>query len=170
MGWPGSVHDARVFAHSNLYKKITEEELLPSKPLRVNGVDVPLFLIGDSAYPLNTWLMKPFPHNGVLTTEQKTFNYRLCRARIVVENAYGRLKARWRRLMKRNDMHVRNIPNVVAVACILHNMCEVHGDAFNDAWLETSDNSSQPPTTACHSSTSNGPKRVRDALVHYFST
>ena len=33
-----------------------------------------------------------------------------------------------------------------------------------------SDNSSQPPTTACHSSTSNGPKRVRDALVHYFST
>ena len=122
IGWPGSVHDARVFAHSNLYKKITEEELLPSKPLRVNGVDVPLFLIGDSAYPLNTWLMKPFPHNGVLTTEQKTFNYRLCRARIVVENAYGRLKARWRRLMKRNDMHVRNIPNVVAVACILHNM------------------------------------------------
>ena len=137
IGWPGSVHDARVFAHSNLYKKITEEELLPSKPLRVNGVDVPLFLIGDSAYPLNTWLMKPFPHNGVLTTEQKTFNYRLCRARIVVENAYGCLKARWRRLMKRNDMHVRNIPNVVAAACILHNMCEVHGDAINDAWLET---------------------------------
>ena len=80
------------------------------------------FLIGDFAYPLNTWLMKPFPHNGVLTTEQKTFNYRFCRARIVVENAYGCLKARWRRLMKRNDMHVRNIPNVVAVACILHNM------------------------------------------------
>ena len=69
------MHDARVFAHSNLYKKITEEELLPSKPLRVNGVDAPLFLIGDSAYPLNTWLMKPslntwlmkpFPHNGVM--------------------------------------------------------------------------------------------------------
>ena len=52
-------------------KKITEEELLPSKPLQVNGVDISLFLIGDSAYPLNTWLMKPFPHNGVLTREQK---------------------------------------------------------------------------------------------------
>ena len=143
---------------------------MPSKPLRVNGVDVPLFLIWESAYQLNTWLMKPFPHNGVPTTEQKKCNYRLCRARIVVENAYGRWKARWRRLMKGNDMHVKNIPNVVAAACILCNMCEVHGDAFNDAWLETSDNSSQPPATAFRSSTSNRPKRVRDALVHYFST
>ena len=52
-------------------KKITEEELLPSKPLRVNGVDVPLFLIGDSAYPLNTWLIKPFPHTGVLYRTKK---------------------------------------------------------------------------------------------------
>ena len=41
IGWAGSVHDSRVFTHSNLYKKITEEELLPSKPLQVNGVDIP---------------------------------------------------------------------------------------------------------------------------------
>ena len=71
VGWPGSVHDAHVFAHSDLYAKITDKELLPDKPIVVNGVNVPLFLIGDSAYPLNTWLMKPFPHNGVLSREQK---------------------------------------------------------------------------------------------------
>ena len=65
--------------------------------------------------------------------------------------------------MKRNDMHVRNIPNIVAAACILHNMCEVHGDNFNDAWLEE-ETFSQPPSTACISSTSSRAKRVRDAL------
>ena len=34
---------------------------------------------------------------------------RICHAQIVVENAYGRLKGRWRRLMKRNDMCIENI-------------------------------------------------------------
>ena len=53
---------------------------------------------------MHTWLVKPFNFNSSLTAKQKHFNYRLSRARIVVENAFGRLKARWRRLMKRNDM------------------------------------------------------------------
>ena len=52
IGWPGSVHDARVFAHSPLYTKVTEKELLPNKTLTVNGMELPLYLIGDSAYPL----------------------------------------------------------------------------------------------------------------------
>ena len=100
------MHDARVFAHSPLYTRITEKRLLPCKTLSVNGIEVPLYLIGDSAYPIQTWLMKPFQHCGVFSREQKAYNYRLSRARIVVENAYGRLKAQWRRLMKRNDMHL----------------------------------------------------------------
>lgn len=170
IGWPGSVHDARVFVHSPIYSQITEEDLLPDKPMSINGINVPLFLIGDSAYPLQTWLMKPFPQSGVLTSEMRQYNYRICRARIVVENAYGRLKARWRRLMKRNDMHVNHIPNIIAAACILHNLCEVHGEHFNDAWLQdmSDSNYSPPPTVAIRDGSSNQPKRVRDALVHYF--
>ena len=172
IGWPGSVHDARVFAHSPLYMRITEGNSLPHKTLRIHGVDVPLFIIGDSAYPLNTWLMKPFPHNGVLTHEQKTYNYRLSRARIVVENAFGRLKARWRRLMKRNDMQIHHIPNVIAAACILHNMCELHGERFNDSWLQAvqADDSIDPPPSVCRDGRNERPKQVRDALVHYFAS
>lgn len=79
--------------------------------------------------------MKPFPQSSVLISEMRQYNYRICRARIVIENAYGRLKACWRRLIKRNDMHVNRIPNIIAVACILHNLCEVHGEHFDDAWL-----------------------------------
>ena len=174
IGWPGSVHDARVFVHSPLYVRITEKKLLPNKVLRVHGVDVPLFIIGDSAYPLQSWLMKPFPHNGVLSNDQKTYNYRLSRARIVVENAFGRLKARWRRLMKRNDMQTHHIPDVIATACILHNMCEVHGERFNDAWLQamaqSGGDSIDPSTSVCRDGRSERPKQVRDALVHYFAS
>ena len=86
VGWPSSVHDARVFSHSPIYKQITEQELLPgNRTILMNSIEVHLYLIGDSAYPIQTWLMKPFPHNTQnLTNEKKTYNYRLSRARIVV--------------------------------------------------------------------------------------
>ena len=137
--------------------------------MSIKGVNVPLFLIADSAYPLQTWLMKPFPQSSVVTNEIKQYNYRVSSARIIVENAYGRLKARWRRLMKRNDMHVDHIPQVIAAACILHNVCEIHREHVNDAWLQDISNSDYPhPTTvAIRDGSSNQPKRVRDGMPLY---
>ena len=36
--------------------------------------------------------------------------------------------------MKRNDMDVRFMPTLVFAHCILHNLCEVHGDDFDNDW------------------------------------
>ena len=77
-----------------------------------------------------TWLMRPFPHNGSLSAEQRSFNYHICRARIVVENAFGRLKARWCHLSKRVDADVDSILSIIAACCIFHN---VHGEVFVDS-------------------------------------
>ena len=86
VGWPVSVHDARVLVQSALYQNIyISENHLLDNPMPIYGVKIPLYLIGDSAYPLKSWLMKPFTHGYSLTTEQKTYNYRICRALIVVE-------------------------------------------------------------------------------------
>jgi len=124
---------------------------------------------GDSAYPLQSWLMKPFVHNSGLTGSQRNFNYRICRARIVVENAFGHLKARWRRVLKRNDMHTDNIPHVIAAVCVLHNICEVHHEHFNDAWLQNSDGEYDQTSTVATRDTSVGsPHIIRNALVSYF--
>ena len=54
IGWPESVHDARVFAHLNLYKKITRGHLVPNQSTTISGVCVPLHMIGDSAYPMQS--------------------------------------------------------------------------------------------------------------------
>lgn len=64
IGWPGSVHDAHVFAHSSVYKMVINSKLLQGEKILINGKQIPLFLIGDLAYPLASWLMKPFPHNS----------------------------------------------------------------------------------------------------------
>ena len=93
VGRPRSVHDARVFANSTLYAVAVSGKILRGHTRRILGHDVPVFLIGDSAYLLLTWLMKPFAENTALSGEKKHFNYRLSKARIVVENAFGRLKA-----------------------------------------------------------------------------
>jgi len=175
-GWPGSVHDARVFAHSSLYKLGVNNRLLPDTKQSIGGTEVPLYLIGDSAYPMLTWLMKPFPHNSSLSAEQRTYNYRICRARIVVENAFGRLKARWRRVSKRLDADIDNIPTIITACCILHNMCEVHGEAFVDNWMDEVRRDEQPhfhcvdldDSTTRTMATSDA-RSVRNALVQHLS-
>ena len=81
--------------------------------------DVPVCLLDDSAYPLKSWLLKPFPHNGLLTHSQQCFNYRLSKARIVVESTYGQLKGRWGCLTKRLDAKPENISIIIMACCIL---------------------------------------------------
>ena len=126
IGWPGSVHDARVFKNSDLYIKGQNGSLDPTTDKIINGVKVPLVVLGDPAYPLLPWLMKPYTDNRRLTPAARTFNYRLSQARIVVENAFGRLKGRWRCLLKRNDAQLQHIPHVIAACVTLHNICEIH--------------------------------------------
>lgn len=72
VGCPGSVHD---FENS---LKITHDNLLSNFEHRVfNGEEIPLYIIGYSAYPIQTWFLKPFAQIAILTAEQKCFNYRL---------------------------------------------------------------------------------------------
>jgi len=84
----------------------------------------------------------------------------------VSENAFGRLKARWRSL-KQNDMSISKILNVIITCCILHKICEIHGEKFNEIWLEGVD-SDQPPVPA--SPISSVAENIRNTLVQYYST
>ena len=135
IGCPGSVHDARVLSNSEVFAKGESGTLAPSSVKQICGVHVPVVILGDPAYPLLTWLMKPYTGTG-LSQEQRRFNYRLSRARIVVECAFGRLKGRWRSLLKRSDVRVDFMSTVVTSCCILHNVCEVHKDGFDEEWLD----------------------------------
>ena len=161
VGWPGKVHDARVFSNSSLYKKGTDGTLFPESQARnINGTAVPAFIIADAAYPLLPWVMKPFPDNGNLPSQKSHFNYRLSRARMVVENAFGCLKGRWSCLLKQNEAHFEKINNVVAACCTLHNIYETFHDDFDADLSENVDRSTQ---SVCAGETSLGNKTNRDA-------
>ena len=67
----------------------------------VGGVNVGPLIVVDSAFPFQKWMMKPYT-NAVLSEKQKYFNYRLSRARMVTEGAYGQfMKGRWRILLRK---------------------------------------------------------------------
>ena len=51
-------------------------------------------VVGDSAYPLKTWLLPVIKDNGALNRDQKKFHKELSKARIVSEYAFGLLKGR----------------------------------------------------------------------------
>ena len=62
-GYPGSIHDARILRLSKLQREIDQGTWLNTPSKRIGGSEVGPLLVGDSAYPLSVWLMKPFKQN-----------------------------------------------------------------------------------------------------------
>ena len=96
VGYTGSIHDAQVLRLNGLYGFAENEQILSSPLRNISGTDAGPILAGDSAYPLTTWLMKPFPDKGHFTPKQRKFNVKFSALRCVVERAFGTLKSRWR--------------------------------------------------------------------------
>ncbi|XP_050811461.1 uncharacterized protein LOC127052147 [Gopherus flavomarginatus] len=132
VGWPGRVHDGRVFRNTTLFKQLQQGNYFPDQKTTAGDVDMPIVILGDPAYPLMPWLMKPY--TGSLDSSQELFSYRLSKCRMVVECAFGRLKARWRTLLTCSDLSQTNVPIVIAACCVLHNLCESKGETFMVGW------------------------------------
>lgn len=113
-GEPGSLHDARVLRRSLLYNTAQNdmENIFPNETC----------IIGDSAYPLLSWLVLPFRDNGHLTAQQSEFNFLHSSTRMVVERAFGYLKGRFRRLKFLELLDIQFIPKLITAACIMHNI------------------------------------------------
>uniref|UniRef100_A0A8C4EG17 DDE Tnp4 domain-containing protein n=1 Tax=Dicentrarchus labrax TaxID=13489 RepID=A0A8C4EG17_DICLA len=102
----------------------------PKDTVEINGVQVPIMLFGEPAYPMRSWLLKGYTDTGNLTEQQRYFNERHSKAREPVECAFGRLKGWWRCLGKQLDVDISTVPTIISACCTLHNVCEKHGEAY----------------------------------------
>lgn len=130
-GFPGSLHDARMLRLSEFHRAAENEDILTEPALDLQGTVIRPLVVGDSAYPLRSWLLPVIKNNGSLTRPQNKFNKELSKARIVTEHAFGHLKGRWRVLLERSYEDKERVPATIIACCILHNICVMRGDEYD---------------------------------------
>jgi hypothetical protein len=97
-------------------------------------------IVADDAFPLKMYMMKRYPINTKVTKE-KIFNYRLSRARNIVENAFGILACRFRLFLRPIKVKVETVEKAVWAACTLHNWLRKSspGFYFNSVFVDRDD-------------------------------
>ena len=131
VGEYGSNTDGNVFKFSRFGSRFMEYKFdvpgLKRLPNFQQEGPLPHIIVGDEAFPLLHNVMRPYPGKaeGTMNREEAVFNYRLSRARMVVENAFGILAQRWRIFSRKIPLSTKNVDKVVKAACVLHNyLCE----------------------------------------------
>jgi hypothetical protein len=126
IGANGSTSDCAVFNSSELKDALDDGTLglPPSEPLPGDDHPMPYFLVGDDAFALSTYMMKPFA-NKRQTVAERIFNYRLSRARRIVENAFGILTNRFRVLLSTIYMEPEVVTDLVMACVCLHNLLRI---------------------------------------------
>lgn len=132
----GGVNDAGVFSNSSFGKLLTSDVLnIPEpKPLpNTPDSEYPHFFVGDGAFPLQTNLLRPYAElrKRDFYRSEKIFNYRLSRARRVIENAFGILVSRWR-IFRKPIVADRHTVELIVKACVcLHNFLKLSAEDSN---------------------------------------
>ena len=172
VGTLGRFGDAGIYDNSPL-KEAIENNLLnipPPKGLPNGDRLCHYHVIADDAFSLSSHLIKPFPHRQ-LDVDKQIFNYRLSRARRVVENAFGILANRFRIFLTKINLSPEKVKQVVLAACCIHNYLientQPHGSSPRQNG--TDGQMAVMPPTVRHSS-SQSAKSQRDLLKDYFLT
>uniref|UniRef100_A0A914WL08 DDE Tnp4 domain-containing protein n=1 Tax=Plectus sambesii TaxID=2011161 RepID=A0A914WL08_9BILA len=88
----------------------------------------PHVVVGDGAFPLKTYLMKPFAGQN-LPPENDIFNYRLSRCRLLIENTFGICSKMWRVLLNPFETSINNAEASIKAICALHNFLNAEENA-----------------------------------------
>lgn len=168
IGSPRCCHDAHIYRRSKLCK-FGEKKAFQGLTTEIEGTLVPPIILHDQAYPLSQDLQKPYA-SASLGTPEAASNHNLSKARRIVENAFGRLKARFRFIMKGMECELETSVLANKACCVLNNVCEYFRNGIDPRWEEAVAMHNamyrQPSPPAPPIARGNG-EEVRAALANY---
>lgn len=167
VGGYGSQHDSATFQASQLYRAVMHKTIVLPQPSTVENSNLylPYFFLGDGAYPLSKFLMKPYQNRGNLSEAQKVFNSRLSKARVVVENGFGITSQKFRILLHNIEQSPEIVNLIIKTTCLLHNLIIDLKPQNNveQVIMENSSDNDDPVLEPV------GARDIRDELARYFT-
>jgi hypothetical protein len=122
-GCQGRISDGGVFKECELHRRMENKSLNIPKPVPLPGqrTPIPYHFVADEAFPLSENIMKVYSGLHSKGTKERIYNYKLCRARRVVKNAFGIIASIFRVLRKPVLLEPDNATMVVIAITHLHN-------------------------------------------------
>ena len=121
---------------SHLNQKL-QKKFFPycGKQIVEGETNVPICILGDPAYLLLPFLMKEYP-KGEKDEREQYYGYRLSSVRMVIENAFGRLKGRFSCLRRSMDVNFKELLYLIMSIFILHIFCEINNEMLPNTRLQ----------------------------------
>ena len=168
IGAYGKDCDSSVFQETSFFKLMIRNKLHipPSGTLFTYDTEnFPFFFFGDETFSLSESLMRACAGYN-LSEKQSIFNYRLCRARIYVEGAFGILSNKWRILHTALNVSKEFSKDIVKACVLLHNLVQSK-DGYRSEEMYMTQNWNSVNRAAC-SRTRRNASDVRDRFADYF--
>ncbi|XP_065837891.1 uncharacterized protein [Oscarella lobularis] len=142
----GSHSDGGVLRNSSFGRALESNQLSIPQPEHIQDCPQPLpyVFLGDAAFPLRENILRPYP-GKYLPEPKKIFNYRLSRARRVVENAFGIMASRFRIFRRTIIASPEKASLITQATCTLHNYLII-----SDRQLSHQDHLYCPPNSIDH--------------------
>lgn len=190
VGCQGRISDGGVFRNTSLFQKLEQDTLNIPHPNNLPGRNkpTPYVFVGDEAFALRSNLMKPYPGTHEQGSIKRVYNYRLSRARRVVENVFGILSAVFR-VLRRPLLLEPEKAEIIVMACIyLHNFLrknqsskhiytpngtfdtEIDGQLLEGSWRHQSGESNLTSMRKVARKSATSAEEVRKEFAEYFSS
>ncbi|KAJ8891803.1 hypothetical protein PR048_004357 [Dryococelus australis] len=163
----GRISDGGVLKNTRFIERLKNHQLnTPREDTMGNcSTAMPYVFVVDDVSPLRVDVMKPFRQTELMSLERRIYNYRVSRARRIVENVFGILASRFRIFHTAINLHPKNIEPIVLTTCLLHDVLvkSVQNGGITNLGYDTNNT-----RMLGLSNTSRTAEKVRDDFMNYF--